>query len=154
MQNWIYSYKSKIPRKILTRLHKALLESAFQIQKGGATSMRSLDDDSSFYTNFFCQLRLAQALHFSLNCQRIFPIIFLRLLPLLLCFQPIFLHRTNWEIFPNPILNVILLFQRCTAYRVTMKGLRMTFKATIYLFSVFTLYFLLQFTNPCLSFSS
>ena len=46
------------------------------------------------------------------------------------------------------------LSERCTAYRVRMKSLRMTFKASIYLFSVFTLYFLLQFTNPCLSFNS
>ena len=84
----------------------------FQIQKGGATSVRSFDDDDLFYTNFFLQLRLAQVLRFSLNCQRTFPVIFLRLLPLLLCFQLIFFHRTNWEIIPNPILNVILLFQR------------------------------------------
>lgn len=67
--------------------------------------MRSLDDDSSFfYTNFFCQLRLAQAsiFHWIHNFLLNLSNNFLRLLPLLLCFQPIFLHRTNWENSPKP----------------------------------------------------
>ena len=76
----------------------------FQIWKGGATSVRSLDDDDSCFIQAF-----------SSNWDWLRPSIFHWIVKepfQLLCFQPIFLHRTNWEIFPNPILNVILLFQR------------------------------------------
>lgn len=94
--------------------------------------------------HLFLPTEVGSSLSFSLSYQRNFPVIFLRLVPLLFCLQSIFPVEPSDKFFLNPILNMVTFFQwtLCATYRMKTELLRMTFKAPILLpsstFSIFS----------------